>query len=107
MSGAIKFLPYGVLVDHFQHEIYAHPEYSSQERMACWRKLEKMYLPHKDYSEIPFLEQGGWWMRQLHIFMDPFYYIDYTLAQVCALQFWSRFEKKDPQAFRIIKRFVR
>ena len=99
MSGAIKFLPYGVLVDHFQHEIYAHPEYSSQERMACWRKLEKMYLPHKDYSEIPFLEQGGWWMRQLHIFMDPFYYIDYTLAQVCALQFWSRFEKKDPQAF--------
>ena len=67
--------------------------------MACWRRLEKQYLPQKDYDEIDFLERGGWWMRQLHIFLDPFYYIDYTLAQVVALQFWSRLQHKDPHAF--------
>lgn len=97
MAGALKFLPYGVLVDHFQHEVYMHPNASSSERMAFWRELEKKYCPHKDYSEIPFLERGGWWMRQLHIFMDPFYYIDYTLAQVCALQFWVRIQEEDPE----------
>ena len=43
-------------------------------------------------------------MRQLHIFLDPFYYIDYTLAQECALQFWERIQKKDPQAFEDYKK---
>ena len=99
LSGATKFLPYGICVDHFQHEVYAHPEMSHQERMATWRKLEKMYLPHKDYEGIDVLEAGGWWMRQLHIFMSPFYYVDYTLAQVCALQFWARLQKHDENAF--------
>ncbi|WP_317394895.1 M3 family oligoendopeptidase [Faecalicoccus pleomorphus] len=107
LSDAIKFLPYGVLVDHFQHEIYAHPEYTHIKRMETWRKLEKMYLPHKNYDEIAVLERGGWWMRQLHIFMDPFYYIDYTLAQVCALQFWSRAQKKDPNTLKDYKRICK
>lgn len=99
LSGAVKFLPYGVLVDHFQHEVYAHPEMKHKERMATWRRLEKQYLPHKNYEEIEILENGGWWLRQPHIFMDPFYYIDYTLAQVCALQFWSRIQDQDSTAF--------
>lgn len=99
MAGSLKFLPYGVLVDHFQHEVYAHPEMSHQERMDTWRRLEKEYLPHKNYEEVEILERGGWWMRQAHIFMSPFYYIDYTLAQVCAMQFWARMENKDPKAF--------
>lgn len=107
LSDAIKFLPYGVLVDHFQHEIYAHPEYTHAKRMETWRKLEKMYLPHKNYDEIDVLERGGWWMRQLHIFMDPFYYIDYTLAQVCALQFWSRTQKKDPSTLKDYKKICK
>jgi M3 family oligoendopeptidase len=99
LGGTIKFLPYGICVDHFQHEVYAHPEMSHAERMATWRRLEKMYLPHKNYDEIDVLERGGWWMRQLHIFMSPFYYVDYTLAQVCALQFWNRLQKNDENAF--------
>lgn len=99
LAGAVKFIPYGVLIDHFQHEMYAHPEWNYKERMACFRKLEKQYLPHKDYEEIDFLERGGWWMRQLHVFLNPFYYIDYTLAQVAALQFWSRMQHEDPEAF--------
>ena len=107
LGGAVKFLPYGVLVDHFQHEVYAHPEMSKEERMEAWRTLEKQYLPHKNYEEIEFLEKGGWWMRQLHIFMDPFYYIDYTLAQECALQFWERMQKQDPEAFADYKKICR
>ena len=103
LSGAVKFIPYGVLVDHFQHEVYAHPEWNNDQRMACWRELEKQYLPQKDYTDVDFLERGGWWMRQLHIFLDPFYYIDYTLAQVAALQFWDRMMKKDPKAFEDYK----
>ncbi|MGP6140607.1 MULTISPECIES: M3 family oligoendopeptidase [unclassified Jeotgalibaca] len=90
LGGALQFLPYGVLVDHFQHEIYENPEMTPSERKATWRKLEKMYNPHKDYSENPFLDQGTLWFRQGHIFDTPFYYIDYTLAQVLAFQFWKR-----------------
>lgn len=90
LVGALQFLPYGVLVDHFQHEVYEKPEMTPAERKAVWRKLEKMYNPHKDYSENPFLEQGTLWFRQGHIFDTPFYYIDYTLAQVLAFQFWKR-----------------
>jgi len=99
LSGSIKFIPYGVLVDHFQHEVYNNVDWTPAQRKARWRELEQQYLPHKDYSAIPFLEQGTWWFSQLHIFAMPFYYIDYTLAQVCAFQFWLRLQKKDPQAF--------
>lgn len=90
LSAALFFLPYGVLVDHFQHEVYEHPEMTPAERKATWRRLEKMYLPSKDYSESEALDRGIFWYRQGHIFASPFYYIDYTLAQVCALQFWKR-----------------
>jgi len=90
LSGAIRFLPYGVLVDHFQHEVYENPKWSPEERKACWRRLEKQYLPKRDYSESDFLDKGTYWFRQGHIFASPFYYIDYTLAQVCALQFFER-----------------
>lgn len=90
LSGAVRFLPYGVLVDHFQHEVYENPEWSAEKRKAVWRALEKQYLPERDFSENSFLDKGTFWFRQGHIFGAPFYYIDYTLAQVCALQFWKR-----------------
>ena len=99
LSAAVKFIPYGVLVDHFQHEIYANPQWTPAQRKTCWRELEKQYLPHKDYRGCSLLERGGWWFRQSHIFTSPFYYIDYTLAQVCALQFWQRAQQKDPQTW--------
>lgn len=95
LSGTITFLPYGVLVDHFQEEVYSNPEWSKEERKACWRKLEKMYTPWKNYEECELLEKGCWWYQQNHIFQCPFYYIDYTLAQVCAQQFFIRMDKKD------------
>ena len=55
--------------------------------------MEKIYKPHSDYSENPFLDKGTWWFQQAHIFEVPFYYIDYTLAQICALQFWQKMNK--------------
>ncbi|TFG83262.1 MAG: M3 family oligoendopeptidase [Erysipelotrichales bacterium] len=97
LGDAIKFLPYGVLVDHFQHEVYARPEMTPQQRKKTWRKLEKMYLPHQDYAGNAFLDNGAYWFQQGHIFSSPFYYIDYTLAQICALQFWKRTQVDDPE----------
>ncbi len=90
LATAVLFIPYGALVDHFQHEVYRHPEFTPAERMKTWRKLEKIYLPHRDYADIKILKDGGYWFRQSHIFTLPFYYIDYTLAQNCSLQFWHK-----------------
>lgn len=99
LSSSFTFLPYGVLVDHFQHEVYAHPQASKEERKKMWRELEKKYLPHKNYEGFTMLEKGCWWYKQSHIFQNPFYYIDYTLAQICALQFWLRLQNHDEKAF--------
>jgi M3 family oligoendopeptidase len=90
LSEALQFLPYGVAVDEFQHFVYENPEATPAERNAAWRKIEKEYLPHKDYDHVSYLENGGFWQRQSHIYNSPFYYIDYTLAQICAFQFWKK-----------------
>jgi M3 family oligoendopeptidase len=99
LSGAVNFLPYGALVDHFQHEVYNNPNLSKEERRKVWRSLEKEYLPFKKYDEDDFLQNGGFWFRQSHIFTGPFYYIDYTLAQVCAFQYWTSSREDFKKAF--------
>jgi M3 family oligoendopeptidase len=99
LSDAVMFLPYGVSVDEFQHVVYEHPDASPEERKRMWREIEKKYMPYKDYDEVEYLEDGGFWHRQIHIFTDPFYYIDYTLAQMCALQFWKRSRENQEQAW--------
>ena len=90
LEGALLFLPYGALVDHFQHEVYDHPELGPEERAARWRSLEQDYLPTRRYVDTPYFEGGRLWQRQGHLFHEPFYYIDYCLAQACALQLWAR-----------------
>jgi M3 family oligoendopeptidase len=90
LIGALAFLPYGVCVDHFQHEVYANPGASPAERHAMWQRLERMYMPWSDYGDIGFLNKGGRWQAKPHIYGSPFYYIDYTLAQCCAMQFWVK-----------------
>ncbi|WRP08223.1 M3 family oligoendopeptidase [Rossellomorea aquimaris] len=99
LSEALQFLPYGVAVDEFQHFVYENPEASPSERNAAWRKIEKEYLPHKDYDHISYLENGGFWQRQSHIYNSPFYYIDYTLAQICAFQFWKKMNLNREEAW--------
>lgn len=90
LASALTFIPYGVTVDEFQHFVYENPEATPEERKKAWREIEKKYLPSRDYEDNEFLNRGGYWFRQSHIFQTPFYYIDYTLAQVCALQFWVK-----------------
>lgn len=97
LGSAVKFIPYGILVDHYQHVVYDHPEMTPAERKQAWRELEKQYCPHLDYSDCDFLERGNYWFQQGHIFASPFYYVDYTLAQACSLQFWKRSQEKDPE----------
>ncbi|WP_219838187.1 M3 family oligoendopeptidase [Paenibacillus sp. R14(2021)] len=90
LADSLLFIPYGVAVDEFQHYVYDHPEATPAERKGAWREIEKKYLPHRSYDGNSYLEQGGFWQKQSHIFRSPFYYIDYTLAQICAFQFWKR-----------------
>ncbi len=90
LSGALLFIPYGVTVDEFQHFVYENPTATPTERKTKWREIEKKYLPHRDYEDNDFLERGGFWFKQGHIFSNPFYYIDYTLAQVSAFEFWNK-----------------
>ncbi|KAB2337310.1 M3 family oligoendopeptidase [Cytobacillus depressus] len=90
LSDALLFLPYGVSVDEFQHWVYENYTATPKERKQAWREIEKKYMPHKNYDGNEYLENGGFWQRQAHIYNSPFYYIDYTLAQICAFQFWKR-----------------
>lgn len=90
LSDALLFIPYGVSVDEFQHFVYSNPGATVEERKQAWRAIEKKYLPHRNYAENDYLEKGSYWHQQSHIFTAPFYYIDYTLAQVCAFQFWQK-----------------
>ncbi len=99
LESGLTFIPYGVAVDEFQHAIYENPEMSPAERKQAWRQIERKYLPHRNYDENEFLEEGGFWQQQGHIYRDPFYYIDYTLAQICAFQFWKRAQENREQAW--------
>lgn len=99
LSSGLLFLPYGVSVDEFQHWVYENPSATPQERKSAWRDIEMKYMPHKDYDGNEYLENGGFWQRQGHIYNSPFYYIDYTLAQICAFQFWKRSRENHANAW--------
>ena len=83
-------MPFGVAVDEFQHICYANPSLSPKERTLEWRKLEKKYMPWRSYDGNEFLEGGGFWMQKQHIFLYPFYYIDYALAQLGAFSLYRK-----------------
>ena len=91
------FIPYGCMVDEFQHVIYEKPNLTPDERNEVWAELEKKYRPYLDLSDLPFYGRGAGWQRQLHIYESPFYYIDYCMAQTIAFEFWllSMKDKKD------------
>lgn len=99
LAGSISFIPYGVSVDEFQHFVYENPEATPDDRKRKWREIEKKYLPSKNYDENEFLDRGTYWFKQGHIFSSPFYYIDYTLAQVCAFQFWIKNKEDKDKAW--------
>ena len=101
LTDSIEFLPYGITIDEFQHWVYDHPTATHEERCAAYQEIERRYTPHKVYpDEMSVAKHGGWWLRQSHIFGVPFYYIDYTLAQVCAFQFLVEMSKNQPKAWK-------
>lgn len=97
LIGALCSIPYLVSVDEFQHRVYDEPDMTAKERRAVWREIEKKYMPWRDYDGNEFLEEGGFWMQKQHIFLYPFYYIEYALAQICAFQYYGRM-KEDRKA---------
>ena len=97
LSGALTFIPYGTMVDHFQHIVFEKPDMTPRERHDTWKELLGIYMPWmKLDGDIPFYSEGEGWQRQHHIYSMPFYYIDYALAQICAFQFFER-SKKEPE----------
>ncbi len=87
LEDSAAFIPYGCMVDEFQHIVYENPDMTPAERNAVWTKLEKEYKPHLDYNGDAFFSAGRFWQRQQHIYNSPFYYIDYCIAQTCAFQY--------------------
>lgn len=97
LSGGLTFIPYGTMVDHFQHIVYENPDMTPQERHAEWKRLIGIYQPWlKLDGDIPFYAEGEGWQRQSHIYASPFYYIDYCLSQAVALEFWAMLQT-DPE----------
>ena len=108
LSGALAFIPYGTLVDHFQHEVYAHPEMTPARRHGVWKELLGVYMPWmKLDGDIPFYSEGEGWQRQHHIYSRPFYYIDYCLAQTVSLQFWALIQKDQKDAWERYMAYTR
>ena len=89
LSDAVTFIPYGTMVDHFQHVVYENPDMTPAQRHAVWKELLGVYMPWMKLEEIPFYGDAKGWQRQSHIYERPFYYIDYCLAQTVALEFWN------------------
>ena len=103
---AFCFIPYGCMVDEFQHVIYEKPDMTPDERNEVWAGLEKKYRPYLDLSDLPFYGRGAGWQRQLHIYESPFYYIDYCMAQTIAFEFWLLWMKDKKEGWRRYLEFV-
>ncbi len=100
LIGALAVIPYMACVDEFQHRVYADPAMDAKARRGVWRQIERKYMPWRDYDGEPFLEEGGFWMQKQHIFLYPFYYIDYALAQMGAFEYYGRMKQDRSQAWQ-------
>ena len=103
---ALTFIPYGTIVDYFQHIVYENPDMTPAERNAAWNRLEAQFRPYLSTEGIPYLSKGTRWQYQMHIYESPFYYIDYCLAQSVALEFLFASQQDYDSAFKRYVRFV-
>ncbi|MBR0353027.1 MAG: M3 family oligoendopeptidase [Oscillospiraceae bacterium] len=99
LCSAVETIPYLVSVDEFQHRVFENPGMTAADRRRVWREIEQTYLPWRDYDGNEFLSNGGFWMQKQHIFLYPFYYVDYALAQICAFQFFLRMREDRESAW--------
>ena len=90
LEEALMTIPYLCAVDEFQHQVFKNPKCTALERRQMWKKIEERFMPWRDYGDNAFLKNGGFWMQKQHVFLFPFYYIDYALAQIGAFQFYKK-----------------
>lgn len=106
-KGASYFIPYSVIVDYWQELVYTNPQWTKEERNQAWLELEKQFRPYLDFGDLPFYSRGAGWQRQIHITCMPFYYIDYSIAQTLALQFFALFLKDRKSTWEKYMKFVK
>ena len=99
LEDAAMFIPYGCMVDEFQHRMYDEPELTPAQRKEVWKELEQEYKPHMDYRDLEFYAKGGYWQRQHHIYSFPLYYIDYVIAQLCAFEYKNKMDQDYKEAW--------
>ena len=98
-----ELVPWVATIDAFQHWIYTHPTDSRAQRTACWLELNDRFGPAVGWDGLEkFLEMS--WQRQGHLFGVPFYYIEYGIAQLGALQLWLQFKQDGTKAIEHYKR---
>ena len=107
LQEALTFVPFGVSVDEFQHICYAHPELTPRERTYQWHLLEEKYMPWRRYEDDAFMERGGYWYHKLHIYLYPFYYINYTLTTMGAMEFKKKYAENKEAAWQDYLRLCR
>ena len=106
-KSASLFIPYSVIVDYWQELVYTNPQWTKEERNHAWLELEKQFRPYIDFADLPFYSRGGGWQRQIHITCMPFYYIDYSIAQTLAIQFFALFLQDKESAWEKYMKFVK
>lgn len=108
LAGAVTFIPYGTMVDQFQHLVYERPDMTPAERHATWKELMGTYMPWMALDgDIPFYAEGEGWQRQSHIYEVPFYYVDYCFAQTVALEFWAMIQDDQANAWEHYMAYTR
>ena len=103
LEGIVTILPWIATVDAFQHWVYDHPGHTRDDRRAAWNALLDRFGGDVDWSGYEDARASGW-HRQLHIFLYPFYYIEYGIAQLGALQVWLRSLQDRPGAVAAYRR---
>jgi len=99
LEGIVGLFPWVATIDAFQHWMYTHPEHSRAERKEQWLTLRRRFGGIEEYSGYEDVLERSW-QRQLHLFQVPFYYIEYGIAQLGALQLWRNARSDRPAALR-------
>jgi oligoendopeptidase F len=104
LEGVVRILPWVATIDAFQHWLYSHPRHTRDQRRAAWVEVyDRFGGGVVDWTGLE--DEKGWlWHRQLHIFTVPFYYIEYAIAQLGALQLWVRARKDPAEALTAYRR---
>ena len=97
LADALMKIPYMLCVDEYQHKVFENPEMTTMERRAVWSGLEKIYMPWRNYAGNEFLESGAFWIKQQHIFLYPFYYVDYFFNDTATTEIYTKM-KEDRKA---------